>query len=91
MANYMTILLMSTGATMQKMNDYLTQNETADNITAELDKWMKWDEELKLILSSNNMDIEELFLATAVPCDRRLLHCYIASELQYDCCGLVRG
>ena len=61
-----------------------------DNVKQKIDIWNIWDEELKLILRANDMELEDLFLAVAVQCDGHLI-CIIASVVQYGgCCRLVR-
>ena len=61
-----------------------------DYVKQKIDIWNIWDEELKLILRANDMELEDLFLAVAVQCDVQLIRCIIASVVQYDCCRLVR-
>ena len=60
-----------------------------DYVKQQIDIWNSWDEELKLILHANDMELEDLFLAVATQCDGHV-QCIIASVVQYDCCRLVR-
>ena len=68
------------------VNEYVNEY-----VKQQIDIWNSWDEELKLILRANDMELEDLFLAVATQCDGHLIKCIIASVVQYDCCRLVRS
>ena len=101
LANYMVTLLMSDGRTSMRhfiWPETLSVGLGVDTtgigwdenvLKAQLESYNKTDEELKLILQSNNMELEDLFLSLAVQCSG-FIRCSIASINHYDCCMLVR-
>ena len=92
MANYMVIFLLTSHYTATQRIKYIkSQNESLAEEFAHL---KEMDEKLKLILSSKNMELEELFSAIAVPCDHFLLECFISSKVaemgkEMPCCYCV--
>ena len=87
-ANYMTMIFFSTGR--YKMKYILELSENNESTNAQIDQLAKTyqeaDEELKGILKSNDMELEDLFLALAIECN---IPCQLGSNPYPDCCELV--
>ena len=90
MANYMLISLLRSHYSIENYVFYATMYES-------LKRMKEKDEQLTLILSSNNMELEELFSAIAIPCNNFIANCFIASDeaemgkgMGKICCRLVR-
>ena len=78
MANYILIFLMNSHySATQKIKNYLARNETLKSL---LDRQEEIDTKIKLILSSNNMELEELFSAIAIPYNEFVPSCFISSK-----------
>ena len=94
MANYMVIFLLNSHYSATQTLKYIKSRSDLD-LKNMFDPMKEMDESLKLILSSKNMELEELFSAIAVPCNHFLFHCFISSKeaemgKEMPCCHFVR-
>ena len=90
-ANYMVLIFFSTGTSilrtsLERYNQGLFNNTSVEYDT-KLKPFLDADKELKGILQSNNMELEDLFWAMAIPCG---MPCVIKSLTVDNCCQYVR-
>ena len=87
----MTMVFFPTAiAKLTKSLDYYTQGNhtnTSAAYSASVKPYFDADRELKRVLQSNNMDLEDLFRALAIPC---AVPCIVDFKQIDKCCQYVR-
>ena len=90
-ANYMVLIFFPTGiSNLRTSLDRYTQGlftNTSVEYDTKLKPYLDADKELKGILQSNNMELEDLFRALAIPCE---MPCIIDFKQVDYCCQYVR-
>ena len=90
-ANYMTLVFFPTGISklrmaLERVDKGLITN-TSLEYENEVKPYLNADKELKRILQSNNMELEDLFHALAIGCE---ILCIVNFTQVNDCCKYVR-